>query len=159
VIPWGALSDEIPSSGDVLLEVGGDVDEVHITLVFHGDDLDPEQLSRLLGCSPTSSHRKGEPRPGLSATAGPWTTGTWLLTVEGKAPQTVSELLGDLLRKLPDDETLWLELSRRWRVSIWIGVFLGQWNRGFELEAPLVERVARMHASLSFDIYAEQLMP
>jgi hypothetical protein len=68
-------------------------------------------------------------------------------------------VLTDLLSKLPDDETLWLELSKRWRVSIWLGLFLTQWNRGFELEAPLLERVARMHASLSFDIYAEELMP
>jgi hypothetical protein len=153
------LTDEIPSNDDVLAEVGGDVDEVHVTLVFHGDDLDPDEISRLLGCSPTSSHSKGEPRPGLSAKAGPWPAGAWLLTVEGNAPQTTSEVLTDLLRKLPDDETLWLELSKRWRVSIWLGLFLTQWNRGFELEAPLLERVARMHASLSFDIYAEELMP
>jgi hypothetical protein len=150
------LRADVPSSGQVLAEVGGDVDEVHVTLAFHGDDLDPEEISRLLGCSPTRSHSKGELRTGLSASAGPWASGTWLLSVEGKAPQTTSELLTDLLRNVPDDETLWLELSRRWRVSIWLGLFLEQWNRGFELEAPLIERVARMHASLSFDIYTEE---
>jgi hypothetical protein len=154
-----ALPSEVSSSEQVLAEVGGDVDEVHVTLVFHGDDLDPEEISRLLNCSPTSSHSKGEPRPGLSASAGPWTSGAWLLKVEGQAPQTASEVLSELLRMLPDDEALWRELSRRWRVSIWLGVFLEKWNRGFELEAPLIERIARTHASLSFDIYAEELMP
>jgi hypothetical protein len=153
------LSDEIPSTDDVLAEVGGDVDEVHVTLVFNGEDLDPEAISRLLGCSPTRSHRKGEARAGRSAIAGPWEAGVWLLTVEGKAPQTANELLVELLRRIPDDETLWIELSTRWRVSILFGLFLEQWNRGFELDARLIERVARMHASLGFDIYAEELMP
>jgi hypothetical protein len=154
----GTLPNEAFNAQDVVAEVGGDVDRVHVTLVFHGDDLDPEEISRLLDCSPTSSHSKGELQPGLDAKAGRWTTGAWLLTLEGEAPQTASELLADLLGDLPDDETLWRELSSRWRVSIWVGLFLYQWNRGFELEAPLIERVARMHASLSFDVYAEQLM-
>lgn len=153
------MRDEVPGSGQVVAEVGGDVDEVHVTLVFCGDDLDPEEISRLLGCRPTSSRSKGELRTGLTAIAGPWPTGAWILSVEGKAPQTASELLTELLRNLPDDETLWLELSRRWRVSIWLGLFLKQWNRGFELEASLIERIARMHATLSFDIYADELMP
>jgi hypothetical protein len=139
----------------VAVRVGGDVDEVRVTLALHGADLNPEEISALLGCSPTRSHRKGEARTGRSASAGPWKAGAWLLTIEGRAPRTANELLAELLQRVPDDEKLWSDLGARYSVSVGFGLFLDGWNRGLDLEQASIQRLARMKVSLGFDIYAD----
>jgi hypothetical protein len=43
--------------------VGGPVDEVRVSLAVYSDNLDPDLLTRLLGCAPSTFH--------LSPTRGP----------------------------------------------------------------------------------------
>ena len=54
------------SGGDTVtvVTVGGPVEELHVTLALYGDDLDPVEISTVLGCQPTSSHQRGETRIG-----------------------------------------------------------------------------------------------
>ena len=47
-------NENTPKHGDeVILESGGVVDESRATLAIYGDDLDPDVVSGLLGCSPS----------------------------------------------------------------------------------------------------------
>lgn len=69
-------------------------------------------------------------------------------------PTTASELLGDLLARLPDDDVLWSSLSAQYDTSVGFGVFMGGWNRSMVIDAALVERLARMKVAVDFDIYA-----
>jgi len=41
---------------EIIGESGGLVDESTLTLGIHGDDLDLEEVSRLMGCAPSSAH-------------------------------------------------------------------------------------------------------
>jgi hypothetical protein len=67
---------------EIIGEAGGLVDESRLTLGVHGDDLDPDEISRLLGCAPTSSPRRDDAR----RSGPPWPKGGWLLSVEAKIP-------------------------------------------------------------------------
>lgn len=135
--------------------VGGPVDRISVTLALYGEDLVPDEVTGLLGCSPTHGHRRGEQRRSRSANVGPWKQGAWLLTVDGEAPKTASELLADLLGRVPDDESLWSSISDRWQVSVGFGLFLDAWNRSLVIDAALIQRLARMRVALDFDIYAD----
>lgn len=136
----------------MLAEVGGPVDEVRLTLGIYGPELDPEEVSRVLGCSPTSAHRRGDPR---RPPVPPWPQGAWLLVVEGKAPKGPDELVRELLSGLPIDAATWDELTGRYVVRIGFGIFVSDWNRGFELSPESMALLARTGASVGFDIYAE----
>lgn len=134
-----------------LVEVGGVVDESRVTLGIHGADLDPDEVSAILRCRPSQAHRRGDPRP---PSAPPWSSGAWLLTVEGKAPTEPEDILASLFAQLPAEPDIWAGLRQRFTLRLGFGLFLDAWNRGFELSPVMLRRVAAMGATLSFDLYA-----
>jgi hypothetical protein len=135
---------------EIIGEAGGLVDESRLTLGIHGEDLDPDEISRLLGCAPTSAHRRGD----LRRTGPPWPKGGWLLSVEGKSPTGPEELVHLLLARLPADEGLWCDLRRRFRLQLSFGIFTERWNRGFELSPEAIRRIDSIGAGVGLDIYA-----
>ena len=64
------------SEDEISAEVGGDPDECGVCLAIYGEELDPDEITQLLGCQPTDSHLRGDkkgPRsPGFSK-------GAWFL--------------------------------------------------------------------------------
>jgi hypothetical protein len=42
-----------------ILSFGGPIDDAAVSLKIYGDDLDPDQITGLLGVAPTHSHRLG----------------------------------------------------------------------------------------------------
>jgi hypothetical protein len=137
---------------EVIAEVGGLIDETRVTLGVHGDDLDPDEVTRLLGCAPSCSHRRGDPRP---RNIPPWPRGAWVLSVEGKAPVEPDHLISAVLDRLPVDPAVWESLRSRFDVRLGFGLFQDAWNRGFGLSSQVLRRVAEMGLGLDFDIYAD----
>lgn len=136
----------------IVAEVGGPVDETRVTLGVYGPDVQPEEISALLRCTPTSAHRRGDARrPGIP----PWPQGAWLLTVEGMAPAGPDEVVQQLLGRLPDDPAIWAQLAAKHTVRVTFGIFVGAWNRGFELSPAAVRQLAVLGVPIGFDIYAD----
>jgi hypothetical protein len=72
-----------------------------------GDTLDPNFVTRTLGCEPSRSQRKGAPV--LSATGEPRRiarTGSWLLDYPVAGDATIGEAIELLLRTLPTEESV-----------------------------------------------------
>jgi hypothetical protein len=135
---------------EIIGEAGGLVDESRLTLGVHGEDLDPDEVSRLLGCAPTSSHRRGDAlRSGRACQKG-----GWLLSVEAKSPTGPDELVHLLLSRLPTEQAVWADLRRRFQLQLTFGVFTERWNRGFDLTADAVRRIDVLGVGVGFDIYA-----
>lgn len=145
------LPDAI-SEPPALISVGGPVEEVSVCLAIYGEFLDPASVSALLGCEPTSCHRRRERRGPMSPL---YKRGGWFLQERGTAPQLPEELLRRLLGKLPEDETVWLRLASDYEVQLRLYLRVAGWNRGFDLSPELIRRLAHLHAGLVVDIYAE----
>ena len=139
-----------PESAD-LMSVGGSVDRFVVALLLYGEDLDPAEITRRLGVEPQTAGLAGSR---MSPRAAPLTRGVWGLERKDQAPATPSATLAALLSLVPPDPALWAELSSRFEIRVSLGLFLEQWNRGFELPADLVRRVGELGASVSCDIYA-----
>jgi hypothetical protein len=136
--------------GEIIGEIGGLVDTSRLTLGIYGEGLDPDEISRLLGCAPSTAHRRGDaPRRGP-----PYAEGAWLLSVEGQSPTGPEELVHLLLASLPADDGLWADLRSKFRLRLGFGIFTEGWNRGFVLSAEAVRRINALGAGLGFDIYA-----
>jgi hypothetical protein len=134
---------------EIVGEAGDLVDESRLTLGVYGDDLDPDEISRILGVTPTSAHRRGEPR----RSGPPWPADAWLLSVEGKSPTGPEELVRLLLVRLPVDGDLWADLRRRFRLRLSFGIFTERWNRGFELSSEAIRLVDSLGSGMGVDIY------
>ena len=128
------------------------MDESVVTLAVYADDLDPADVTGLLDCAPTRSHRRGERR---SPTSLPFDKGAWLLTLRGTAPLGPEQLATALLDQLPSDERTWAGLAERFDVQLRFGVHMSGWNKGLDLSAAILRRLAGLGAKLVFDIYAD----
>jgi hypothetical protein len=133
--------------------VGGDADRVTVTIRVAGDDLDPDEVTKVLNISPTFAARKGDRRPSgdRDIVQG---TGIWTLTFSGTPSEwTLDEAIPILLDKLPADLAVWDRLAEKYDLDVFCGLQLECWNRGFALSPELLLRLAQRHLELDVDIY------
>lgn len=144
-----------PSRPEVTL--GGPIDEAGVSLGIYGEDLDPDEITRLLGVSPTRSRRRGELR-GDGRTC--WSDGAWLLHVENRGgPEPADAVLDQLLGQLPTDPSIWASLAQRYRMRIFFYIGMSGFNKGFGLSADNIRRVAALGVRLDFDLYVDDNFP
>lgn len=131
--------------------------ELHRTaasLRFFGDDLDPDEITRLLGAQPTVGVKKGAVwRTSLGAKKTAY-KGQWRLTVERRSPGDLDGQVAELFAALTTDLTVWNELSRRFQADIFCGLFLNEFNEGISLSRETLTAVGSRALSLDMDIYA-----
>jgi hypothetical protein len=141
--------DEHP---EVIGTAGGPIDRTRVTLAVHGDDLDPDAVTALLGRTPTDAHRRGDRKGPRSP---PYRCGGWFLVLEGTAPEDAESLTRALLEALPADHAIWTKLHAAYELQLWLGLFVKHWNRGLDLSVELLTRLATLKIPLVFDIYVE----
>ena len=134
---------------------GGPVDKFKITLRIQGEDLDPAEISTLLGCAPTVAERKGLP---VSFGDGSRIAnkGRWSLTIDSKdcgERDDVEDGIKVLLSLLPNDVTLWASLTNAFSVDVFCGIFIASSNRGFEISTEVSKMLADRHLKIGFDLY------
>jgi Domain of unknown function (DUF4279) len=139
------------SSRGGLARVGGVIDKTTVTLAIYGADLEPDEITAILGCAPTHAHRRGAPG---APNRLPWSSGAWLLAVEGGVACSTEALLLSLLERLPQDPGPWAQIRKRFELRISLGLFLYDVNRGFILSPACLQRLLVTGATLWFDIYA-----
>jgi hypothetical protein len=121
-------------------------------LRIFGDSLLPDQVTRLLGCQPTESRRKGDviPDKRYHRVA---RTGAWVL--DGRLPNTtdIEEQVLTLLTSLTSNLQVWQRLTAEFDVDVFCGVFLEDCNRGFCLSPRVMEMLSARGIEIGFDIY------
>ena len=127
-------------------------DKYSISLRFFGDDLDPDEISRLLGSVATDSVRRGELviRRTRSFTA---TTGSWHISTEQNTDDIEAQILA-LFERLTSNLSVWNSLTTRFQADIFCGVFLESQGHGFEMTPRLHRLLADRNLLIVFDIYA-----
>ena len=137
------------------VRIGGLVDRVTVSLRVFGDDLDPDEVSRLLGCQPTKCHVKGEvivgQNAGLRREA---RTGSWLLNSDDERSVSLDAQIVNLLARVAGDLAAWEELTEKYKADLFCGLFLEEGNRACRLSAEVLRRLAERRLSIGFDIYA-----
>ena len=115
---------------------GGPVDRCEVTLRVFGDELDPDTISAMLGCAPTSAEKKGMSIPTKGGSARIARRGRWLLSITSEecGEWDVDEVVIALL-VLPSDVTIWRHLTTTYKVDLFCGLFMKAGNRGFGLSA------------------------
>jgi hypothetical protein len=140
-----AKVSRVPPSGppEGTIWFGGPVDRFKITLRILGEDVDPDRISKLLGCQPTPSRS---------------TKGRWALSIKS-ADCSPDDEPGDgvriLLNRLPSDLALWADLNANYRVDLFCGIFLGSPNQGLGLSPEVSRMLAARGLEIGFDIYAQ----
>lgn len=125
---------------------------VRASLRVFGDTLEPDEVSALLGHEPTRCHRKGEKGGPNGTSVEP--TGAWILHSRISEKAEIEDHVESILTLLTGDSDEWSSLTERFSASILCGVFLDQYNEGFELSPRLCKALANRGLVIAFDIYS-----
>lgn len=119
-----------------------------------GDDLIPSEISSLLGCLPTFSQTKGEEilgkTPGKIRVAN---CGMWRLNAQRREPEDLDGQIDEIFARLTDDLNVWKEISRRYSVDLFCGLFMACGNDGLSVSAESLLILGLRDIELGLDIY------
>lgn len=129
-------------------------DQSIVALRIFGDDLIPSEVTALLGCEPTNAFSKGDVRVG-SKTGNRYVekTGRWSLSAEDKSPEDIPAQINDILDRLTSDLAIWDQLSSKYTLDIFCGVFMGSSNDGLEFSSVVLGHLSARGITLGLDIY------
>jgi len=144
----------MPESEDNLIyAAGGEIDAGEFSLVITSDDLDPAEVTGLLGIQPTDSHRRGD----LNQAGRPFNFGRWRFATPRldfrQDDSWCQKNFDTFVRSLPDSPDAWSRIARDYDAQVFIHVWMKTWNREFDLSAFAVGELARRHLSLHIDTY------
>lgn len=125
------------------------------TLRIFGDDLLPADISELLNCEPTVSQIKGDitvgKNTGRKRTA---KIGMWLIQATEQIPENIDGQISEILAKLNPDLKVWQDLSKRYEVDFYCGLFMNMSNEGMSLSPASMKSLNQRGVQLNFDIYS-----
>lgn len=111
-----------------------ELNESAASLRFFGDDLDPDEVTQLLGHAPSNSERVGEMIVRAATKHKRIAqTGGWRLSAERRKPGDLDAQISGLLDLLTDDIAIWSNLTRRFRADMFCCMFMIEFNEGTSL--------------------------
>ena len=147
------IEQNVDDSETVLI-LGGEVDKAKASIRLFGDNLDPDEITRLLKCDPTEAYKKDQIiKTAISQRT--VETGMWSLKTEKNSNQTLEEQILELLEKLSKDLEVWSKLSERFEISIYCGAWLKVWNRDIWFSNDALKQIADRKLRIGLAIYCE----
>jgi Domain of unknown function (DUF4279) len=126
------------------------LDEVAVALCIYGDDLDPDEVSSLLGVSPTHAHRRND-ATGLKSA--PFKKGAWILELRRSEPVDLDALYAELLAPLPAAQAVWATLARRYEMRLDFAVHTDA-GCSFSVSPETFALMSSRHCAFNISIYA-----
>ena len=125
------------------------------SLRIFGQDLDPDQITHLLGKKADATERRGQvirnPTSGTERTA---RRGRWSIRVERRSPGDLDAQIAALLDGTTDDLSVWQRVTSAFDADIFCGLFLKEENEGLEVAPATLKKLGDRGLLLSLDIYA-----
>jgi hypothetical protein len=119
-----------------------------------GDDLDPEEITRLLGCAPTMAEIKGQLLRGKSiARERIARTGCWSLEAADRAPDDLNSQIMEIVGQLNPDPHVWASLAERFRMDLFCGLFMAKSGEGFTLSPEALLALGSRRIELGICLY------
>lgn len=132
----------------------GNLRNTKASLQIIGDDLNPNEITRLLCCTPTDSQSKGDERVGKRSghthIAG---FGSWSLKAPEQQPGDLDAQINWLMAAVTNDLDTWQSIAARYRIRLFCGLFMDQWNDGESISAASLLALGARHIQMDLDIY------
>jgi uncharacterized protein DUF4279 len=118
-----------------------------------GDSLNPDVISRLLGCSPTLGFVKGqiEPSKGKPIVR---ETGGWHLDAAGQQPGNLDAHVAELFERVNNALPAWATLSGEYKIDLFCVYFTGEANEVVQASAETLKILGDRGITLGLRIYS-----
>ena len=131
-----------------------EVSKTAVSLRFFGDELDPEEITELMGHAPDACHKKGESitnfHTGNSHLA---KQGHWRIEVDRTKPGDLDNQIQEILSKVTNDLAVWNKLTKKFQADIFTGIFLESENEGISLAPETLKLLSDRNLLIDLDIY------
>ena len=127
-----------------------------VTLLLHGDDLIPEEITAILGAQPTLGVRRGDEFVGHQGSLITAKTGRWDVSTGWHEPPCIDEMICEVLHSLTDGVQIWRDLMTRIDGYVSVGLYFHEdsWTGGITLEPQTLRLLGDRGLALDFDMYA-----
>lgn len=122
-------------------------------LRLFGDDLNPDDVTQVMGVAATKSCRKGDVRSGSSDRQYIEKSGSWRFEVAEQKPGNLDAQIQQILTSLTADMSVWSDLSMRYRIDIFCGLFMNEGNEGLDISPETLHAMGQRGIALWLDIY------
>jgi hypothetical protein len=126
--------------------------ESRVSIRFFGDDLNPVEVTNLLGRAPSTQYRRGDTRTsGGREYARKY--GAWIAAAEAQRPEAIDAQLAEMFASMSQDLTAWRTLTSRFSGDVFCGLFMDQSNEGFSLSSETLRMLSDRGLEIGFDVY------
>jgi hypothetical protein len=135
-----------------------------VTLRVYGDDLIPEDITRMLGVLPTYGVTKGQEKiskkTGKSMinrqTGKPIVakSGMWQYSASDREPEDIDGQIKEIFSKVSADITVWQSITKKYQTNLFCGLFMSEENDGLSISPQSLAILAERGIELWFAIYA-----
>ncbi|MDD5262333.1 MAG: DUF4279 domain-containing protein [Methylacidiphilales bacterium] len=126
-----------------------------VTLRIAGDLLVPDEITRLLGVSPTNSQTKGQELIGLkTGKVRIAKSGMWRLCASDREPEDMDDQINEILSRMTTDLAVWRNITERFEVDLFCGLFMGSGNEGLTISSQSLAALGMRGIEIGLDIYA-----
>jgi hypothetical protein len=131
------------------------VKESFVTLRIGSDDLIPDEITRLLGATPTKTQVKGEKiigrKTGHVRIA---KMGVWRLQATDREPEDMDSQIREILSQTTSDLAVWRSIAEKHKIDLFCGLFLGGSNEGMTLSPQSLLALGERGIEMGLDIYS-----
>lgn len=125
-----------------------------VTLRIDEDDLDPAEITSLLGGEPRLGVRKGEQFTGQSGEQVTAKTGKWNFGGDWETAPDIGSQITAIFEKLTQDLDIWRSVTGRFHCYVSVGGYFDGWTGGMTLEPTVLMLMAERGLAIDFDFYA-----
>ena len=102
-----------------------------VTLRIMGDDLIPDEITTLLGASPTHAETKGDKIVGKKTSfVRIAKTGMWRLWALDREPEDMDGQIHEILNEMTADLIVWRTITKKYHADLFCGLFMRWATRG-----------------------------
>ena len=128
------------------------------SLRIFGDDLNPDEVSHLLGCVPTEAWTKGQVKVFESGRDVVRKSGAWFLKATAAEPENLDRQVEELMAQMSSDLDIWSTITQKYEVDLFCGWFMEESNEGVSMSAHTLYLLGERGIELSLDIYGPDEM-
>jgi hypothetical protein len=126
-----------------------------VTLRIGGDDLIPDEITRLLEAKPTSTQTKGDKIVGRkTGHVRIAKMGIWRLEAKDREPEDMNAQIQEILSQATSDSRVWRSIGEKYQIDLFCGIFLGGSNEGMTLSAASLAALGERGIEMGLDIYS-----
>lgn len=130
------------------------INRCRAALRIFGDDLVPEELSRLFDHFFTKGWIKGYQYSTSSGAVVVKKTGAWILEAEPSETGDFDGQISQLLSHTNVSLDVWASFAKKFDMDIFCGWFMHEWNEGIVVSPQTLLMLGERNIALSVDIYA-----